>query len=148
MATKVPNRSPFRDVIDDLATALSGATYINFLDAFTTREIVGTAWINMTYLIETGSHACKEWQRNDNIRLICLTNSRSEIFWSVVKEEIKLRDTFVAPANSVLELSDHSLQRGSDTHEVIREIGRLCRKPEVSEDAVQHHSIEVIDREP
>lgn len=130
MAMEGPDRQPFQRVIGDLSAAIGG-TAINFLVKGTFSEITGR-WARVCFLIDTGTHACNEWQRHDSVRIVCLTNSHEATFWAVVKERLNFRDTFAGPAGSVLVLSDASLQLGPDVHPAVKEIRSMCRTPEVS----------------
>jgi hypothetical protein len=123
------SRQPFREAIHSLITALQ-APYINLLERPTFEEPRGRETAQ-AYLVDTGTHACMEWQRGDNIRLFCVTSARSELFWEIVKEDLMLGDKFKEPKNDILELSDYELHSRVGVHPLIREIGVLCQQNEV-----------------
>jgi hypothetical protein len=125
-------RGEVDSIIHDLTDALE-AKYFNILDSddalLRASPVPGRV---VRLLFVTGTYACGEWGRGDNIDLVCVTNSSEQRFWGIVLEKLHLNDGFEGPSTTphALQLS-YSAEApppvSSTAHEVARRILGFCR---------------------
>ena len=85
------------------------------------------------YLILTGPCAFGGESKNDQIRLVCMTENSESTFWQYVAEKLELRDNAPLPSNSVMELSSDVYARTNDgSQSFLSEVRKLSRKNKVT----------------